>query len=363
VHTLENIPLSRERARSQTRIPLVKDVARVVPTEGPVEVFRYDSGPVSQLFVSVADNDIAGVATRVERIVAELPLEYARGQAPPQKLVHYALERLKSQDSELLEDNDFRAQLVAYFTRPTPAGRAALREYYEIDPESLSIFQYDEDFRQKMSAYFKKPRDRTREKILQEYGIDPQPLRLPRNVRVEVHGEISNLRQSFREMGFNLLLAVVLVYLIMAAQFASWRDPLIMIVAAPLGLIGVAVMLWATGTSLNVQSLMGVLLMVGISVSNSVLVVEFANRQRDAGHNPLEAIASAARTRLRPILMTTLATVVGLLPLALHLHPGDEMNLPLARAVIGGLAGSTVLTLFVVPVLYLLLKPRTAAAK
>src|SRR5439155_15461408 len=166
----------------------------------------------------------------------------------------------------------------------------------------------------------------------------------------------------FAEMGFSLVLAVLLVYLVMAAQFGSWLDPLVMIMAAPLGLIGVVAVLWATGTSLNIQSLMGVLLMVGISVSNSVLVVEFANRQRDEGHSPLEAIVGAARTRMRPILMTTLATVAGLLPLAVHRHPGDEMNLPLARAVIGGLAGSTVLTLFVVPVLYLLLKPRRAAA-
>jgi hydrophobic/amphiphilic exporter-1 (mainly G- bacteria), HAE1 family len=101
-----------------------------------------------------------------------------------------------------------------------------------------------------------------------------------------------------------------------------------------------------------------VMLMIGISVSNSVLLVEFANRQRDAGVARREAIAVAARTRLRPILMTTIATVAGLLPMATHLHPGDEMNLPLARAVIGGLVGSTLLTLFVVPVLYLIFSPR-----
>jgi multidrug efflux pump subunit AcrB len=152
------------------------------------------------------------------------------------------------------------------------------------------------------------------------------------------------------------------VYLVMAAQFASWLDPLIMIVAAPLGLIGVAFTLWATGTSLNVQSCMGVLMMVGISVSNSVLLVEFANRQLAAGLDPLAAVVRAARVRLRPILMTSLATVIGLLPLAIHLHPGDEMNLPLARAVIGGLTGSTLLTLFVVPVLYALLKRPVPAA-
>src|SRR5437899_3091840 len=107
---------------------------------------------------------------------------------------------------------------------------------------------------------------------------------------------------------------------------------------------------------------MGVLMMVGISVSNSVLLVEFANRQRDEGLSVLDAVVSACRIRLRPILMTTVATIAGLTPLALHLHPGDEMNLPLARAVIGGITGSTLLTLFVVPVLYVLLKPRQQAA-
>jgi multidrug efflux pump subunit AcrB len=131
-----------------------------------------------------------------------------------------------------------------------------------------------------------------------------------------------------------------------------------MIVAAPLGLIGVAITLRLTNSSLNIQSAMGVLMMIGISVSNSVLLIEFANRERRNGRVTVDAVLSAARVRLRPILMTTIATVAGLLPMAVHLRPGDEMNLPLARAVIGGLAGSTVLTLFVVPVLFVLVKPR-----
>jgi Cu/Ag efflux pump CusA len=129
-----------------------------------------------------------------------------------------------------------------------------------------------------------------------------------------------------------------------------------------LGLIGVALTLWLTGTSLNVQSCMGVLMMVGISVSNSVLVVEFGNRQREQGMGVRDAILSASCVRLRPILMTTIATLVSLAPMAIHLHPGDEMNLPLARAVVGGLAGSTLLTLFVVPVLYSLLKTKQVSA-
>jgi multidrug efflux pump subunit AcrB len=179
---------------------------------------------------------------------------------------------------------------------------------------------------------------------------------LPKGVHVTIQGEVSSMRDSFKEMAQALALAVVLVYLILVAQFSSWVDPFIMIVSVPLGLVGVVGTLWLTDTSLNIQSCLGVLLMVGISVSNSVLMVEFANRQRRAGMDALSAAISAARTRLRPVLMTTIATIVGLLPMAVHLRPGDEMNLPLARAVIGGLTGSTVLTLFIEPVLYALLK-------
>src|SRR5205085_11477614 len=118
----------------------------------------------------------------------------------------------------------------------------------------------------------------------------PTTLRIPQGVRVELRGEASLMVESFEQMGVALVLAVLLVYLIMAAQFQSWVDPLVMIVAAPLGLIGVACVLWMTGSALNVQSLMGVLMMVGISVSNSVLLVEFANEKRREGSSPRTAI-------------------------------------------------------------------------
>jgi multidrug efflux pump subunit AcrB len=180
---------------------------------------------------------------------------------------------------------------------------------------------------------------------------------IPKGLRVEVRGEVPSMRASFREMAFALVLAVMLVYLLLAAQFSSWVDPLIVVATAPLGLVGVAITLWATGSSLNVQSCMGVLMLVGNSVSNSVLLVQFANEQRAKGVATRDAMLLSARTRLRPILMTTLATIGGLLPLALHRHPGDEMNLPLARAVIGGMLSSMLLTLFAIPALYTLLKP------
>jgi multidrug efflux pump subunit AcrB len=323
LQTLEKIPVTPDRRTRDMPVLRLEDVARVERTQAPVEVYHHDVSRVSQIFVSVADNDLKGVADEVKGIVAFLPSAYALDNLPLEK--HH-----------LRGDREFCAKLERWVkTRDT--GLTA--------------------------------------EIEQRYGVKTAGLRLPADVRVRVRGEIAMMRESFKEMAFILCLAVLLVYLVMAAQFASWLDPLIMIVAAPLGVVGVVFTLWLTGTSLNIQSAMGVLMMVGISVSNSVLLVEFANRLRSGdraaeGHGdtatpaaPLdarEAVVRAARIRVRPILMTTIATVVGLLPMALHLRPGDEMNLPLARAVIGGLVGSTVLTLFVVPVLYTLLKPRGA---
>jgi multidrug efflux pump subunit AcrB len=180
---------------------------------------------------------------------------------------------------------------------------------------------------------------------------------------VKMRGEVASMKQSFASLGFGLLLAVILIYLIMVAQFRSFLDPFIILFAVPLGLIGVLTMLAATGTTLNVQSLMGVIFMVGIAVSNSILLVDFANRQRvERGLSAWDAAVESGRVRLRPILMTSLAAVVGLVPLALH---EGEATMPLARAVIGGLSVSTALTIFVVPCLYVLFKggeSRQAAA-
>jgi multidrug efflux pump subunit AcrB len=169
-----------------------------------------------------------------------------------------------------------------------------------------------------------------------------------------MRGEVSSMKESFQGLGFGFVLAVILIYLIMVAQFRSFLDPFIVMFAVPLGLIGVLAILFLTGTTLNVQSFMGVIFMVGIAVSNSILLVEFANRLRaEQNVSVLEAAIQAGSVRLRPILMTSLAAVVGLIPLALH--KGDA-TMPLARAVIGGLTVSTLLTIFVVPCLYVVFK-------
>jgi multidrug efflux pump subunit AcrB len=161
------------------------------------------------------------------------------------------------------------------------------------------------------------------------------------------------MRSSFKSFGIGLILAVVLVYLILVAQFASFLDPFIILLAVPPGLAGVLLFLLVTGTTLNIMSLMGVVMMVGIVVSNSILIVEFARQMRHAGIGMREAVATASRQRLRPVLMTSLATLLGLIPMALKLGEGSEAYAPLARAIIGGLLVSVVVTVYLVPAAYL----------
>ena len=187
--------------------------------------------------------------------------------------------------------------------------------------------------------------------------------KLPENTVIHIRGSVQAMRESFKSFGFGLILSALLVYLILVAQFKSFLDPLLIMLAVPTGLTGVLIILFLTGTTLNVMSLMGVVMMVGIVVSNSILIVEFTRRLRDEGRPLREAVSLACRVRLRPVLMTSLATLIGLIPMALALGAGSEAYAPLARAIIGGLAVSVVLTIFIVPCAYYLAHRRHAAAK
>ena len=177
-------------------------------------------------------------------------------------------------------------------------------------------------------------------------------LDLPAGVQIAYRGSVESMRRSFASFGYGLLMAVVLLYLVMVAQFRSFLDPFIIMFAVPMGLIGVIWTLYLTGTTLNIESFMGIIAMVGIVVSNAILLVDFANRRYRGGEELRLAIVESARIRMRPIVMTTLATVAGLMPMALKLGAGSEASAPLARAAAGGLAVSTLLTLFLVPALY-----------
>jgi multidrug efflux pump subunit AcrB len=181
--------------------------------------------------------------------------------------------------------------------------------------------------------------------------------KLPAGMRITVHGQYEVMNQSFRSLLLGLILAIALVYLLIVVLFQSWMDPFIIIIAVPGALVGIMWMLVLTGTTINVESLMGSIMAVGIATSNSILLVSYANDARVERHiSPVEAALEAGKTRLRPVLMTALAMIIGMIPMALALGEAGEQNAPLGRAVIGGLVVATVVTLFVVPVVYSLLR-------
>jgi multidrug efflux pump subunit AcrB len=181
---------------------------------------------------------------------------------------------------------------------------------------------------------------------------------LPSNIRINVRGLVNTMNSSFRSFGFGLILSILLVFLVLVAQFSSFIDPFLIVLAIPTGLVGVMLTLAFTDTTLNIQSLMGIIMLTGMVVSNSILIVDFANRLRQEGDGIRQAISHSCRIRLRPILMTSLATIVGLLPMALKLESGSEAYAPLSRVIIGGLIVSVILTVFVVPAAYLLIHER-----
>jgi len=187
--------------------------------------------------------------------------------------------------------------------------------------------------------------------VIREYAP-----KLPKGSFIETRGQVSTMRSSFIGLGVGLIFAVVLVYFVMVVNFQSWLDPFIILMAVPGALSGIVLMLFVTQTTLNVPSMMGAIMSIGVATANSILLVNFANDLRDTGVDAMTAALEAGFTRLRPVLMTALAMIVGMLPMALGYGEGGEQNAPLGRAVIGGLLLATVATLFFVPVVYSVLR-------
>jgi multidrug efflux pump subunit AcrB len=183
-------------------------------------------------------------------------------------------------------------------------------------------------------------------------------MHLPDNIRVNLRGMVNAMNESFKSFGIGFSLSFILLFLILIAQFKSFVDPFLIMLAIPMGFIGVLVILLFTHTTLNVMSLMGVLMLIGIADSNSILIVDFAHRLEEQGLSVTDAVITACRVRLRPILMTTLATIFGMIPMAMKLGEGGEQYTPMARAIIGGLTSSVLLTIFIVPAAYVLVYGR-----
>ena len=187
--------------------------------------------------------------------------------------------------------------------------------------------------------------------------------KIPSNVRVNLRGMVQGMEASFRSFAFGFLISFLLLFLILTAQFKSFIDPFLIMLAIPMGFVGVLIILPLTGSTLNVMSLMGVLMLVGIADSNSILIVDFAHNLERQGMSPADAVITACRVRLRPILMTSLATIIGMIPMALKLGTGAEQYAPMAKAIIGGLTSSVMLTIFIVPAAYLLVYGKRGANK
>ncbi|HLH40871.1 MAG TPA: efflux RND transporter permease subunit [Bryobacteraceae bacterium] len=185
-----------------------------------------------------------------------------------------------------------------------------------------------------------------------------QDAHLPSNIRVNLRGMVNSMEESFKSFGLGFGISFILLFLILVAQFRSWIDPFLIMLAIPMGFVGVLIILPLTHTTLNVMSLMGVLMLIGIADSNSILIVDFAHKLEEQGYSVADAVIMACRVRLRPILMTSLATIIGMLPMAMKLGEGGEQYTPMARAIIGGLTSSVLLTIFIVPAAYLLVYGR-----
>ncbi|MGA2583960.1 MAG: efflux RND transporter permease subunit, partial [Tepidisphaeraceae bacterium] len=175
---------------------------------------------------------------------------------------------------------------------------------------------------------------------------------LPRGTNINIRGQVQSMTASFTGLSYGLIFAVILVYLLMVINFQSWLDPLIILMALPGALSGILWMLYVTGTTISVPALMGAIMSIGVATSNSILMITFANDQRKEGKNAHDAALAAGITRLRPVIMTALAMIIGMLPMSLGLGEGGEQNAPLGRAVIGGLLLATFATLFFVPIVY-----------
>jgi len=175
---------------------------------------------------------------------------------------------------------------------------------------------------------------------------------LPRGSSLMLRGEYATMQSSFTRLGLGIVFAVLLVYLLMAVNFQSWLDPFIILTALPGAMAGIIWMLFVSRTTFSVPSLMGSIMSIGVATANSILLVTFANDERAVVPDAREAMFAAGHARLRPVLMTAAAMVLGMLPMALGLGEGGEQNAPLGRAVIGGLVGATLTTLFLVPIIY-----------
>jgi len=334
----------------------VQALVEATPGATDVRVTREDTYPELDLEIDREKAAVLGLSTRE---VAQTVLTSVAGNVnvpgiytdPVSGREYWVVVRLQESDRATLTD----LEDVPLSTRA--GAQFPLRTVARVTP-SVGPIQIDRKYQERIVHVVGNVRDRPLGDVAADLERGLAELDLPEGFSVRLGGERAQQKDSFGGLFVALALALMLVYMALAAQFRSLLEPFIVMLSVPLGMIGVIWALALTDTPLSINAFMGVIMMVGIVVSNGILLVEFANVLQRRGLSSNDAVVEAGRTRLRPILMTTLTTLLGLLPMAIGVGEGSESNVPLARAVVGGLTVSTVLTLVLVPVLYTVLRRR-----
>lgn len=398
----------RDRSNSEVAADLRRRLAGQIPgmeiriraPQGSFALNRLLGNAEEGIAIEIRGYDLAvldALAEEVRRVVAGVPgvtdVDDSREEGIPQAMIH--VDRAKAADlgltvrdvSEALETavagtraGEFRTEGNAYrilvrlaeaeklpldeildLPLATPSGElVALRNVVSTTPGRGPIEIRRKD-QQRVVTVTANVAGRPTGTVAREIEARLDAIPRPFGYDFVIAGSYEEQREAFDELMVSLVLALVLVYMVLASQYESFRDPLVVMLAVPFAAVGVLLTLFLTDTTLNVQSYIGCIMLGGIVVNNAILLVDQAGRLRAAGRSTGEAVAEAGRRRLRPILMTTLTTILGLLPLALGIGEGADAQAPLARAVVGGLIGSTLITLVLIPAVYSLLHPERAA--
>ncbi len=339
--------------KARTVIRQVEDAMHKIPGIADIEVSREENYPEINV---VVDREKAALLGISETDVANAVLFSLNGNGQTDPIIYtdpqngneyYISAWLAEEHRKDLTDLD-------NILLTTKAGEPVLLKNVASLKLNAGPVKIDRKYFQRVVHITANPTTRPLGAIAEDMEAAFAAIQLPTGFTIKLAGQIQQQRETFQGLQFATVLALALVYMVMAAQFKSLIDPFIIMFSVPMGFPGVILILFLTNTTLSTTSMMGIIMMLGIVVSNGVLLVDYTNVLRRRGHSLSDAVITASRTRLRPILMTSLATVFGLLPMAIGWGTGGETNAPLARSVVGGLSVSTLLTLFLVPTMYMI---------
>ncbi len=343
--------------KARTVIQQVQDIMHKIPGMADIEVSREENYPEVNV---VVDREKAALLGISETDVANAVLFSLNGNGQTDPIIYTDPQNGNEYyiSAWLAEEHRKDLTAIEHVLLTTKNGEPVLLKNLASLKLNAGPVKIERKYFQRVVHITANPVGRDLGAIAQDMETAFAQMQLPTGFSIRLAGQIQQQRETFEGLMYASALALILVYMVMAAQFKSLIDPFIIMFSVPMGIPGVIVILYLTNTTISTSSLMGIIMMLGIVVSNGVLLVDYTNVLRRRGLDLATAVVAASRTRLRPILMTSLATVVGLIPMALGLGTGSETNAPLARAVVGGLTVSTILTLFLVPTVYTMLEER-----